>query len=49
MKRYKVLLDTKYVGRHTTIIEAKDMPDAKKKASRLENGYNEVKAIVEIK
>ena len=49
MKRYKVLLDTKFVGKHITTIEAKDMNDAKRKASRLENEYNEVKAIVEDK
>lgn len=49
MKRYKVLLNTKFVGKHITIIEARDMNDAKRKASRLENEYNEVKTIVEDK
>lgn len=44
-KKYKVLLDTKYVGKHTTVIEATDYADALKKAKRLENEYNEVKAI----
>lgn len=49
MKRYKVLLDTKFVGKHITTIEAKNLDEAKRKASRLENEYNIVKAIVEDK
>ena len=49
MKTYKVLLDTKFVGKHVTKIEARNFEDAKRKASRLENEYNEVKAIVEDK
>lgn len=49
MKTYKVLLDTKYVGKHVTKIEAYNLEDAKRKASRFENEYNKVKAIVEDK
>ncbi len=49
MKRYKVLLDTKFVGKHITTIEAKNLDEAKRKANRLENEYNEVKTIVEDK
>ena len=49
MKRYKVLLDTKFIGKHVEIIEARDMDDAKRKANRLANEYNEVKAIIEDK
>lgn len=49
MKTYKVLLDTKFIGKHTDTLEAKDFADAKKKASRWENQYNKVLKIVEVK
>ena len=45
LKIYRVLLDTKYVGKHITTIQATDYADALKKAKRLENEYNVVKAI----
>lgn len=47
MKTYKVLLETKFVGKHMVKIEAKNQAEAIKKANKLENEYNEVKAIVE--
>ena len=49
MKTYKVLLDTKFVGRHTETLEAKNFEEAKKKASRWENPYNKVLKITEVR
>lgn len=52
MKTYKVLLETKHPalkGKHFGKLQARNMEDAKKKASRWENEYNKVLAIVEEK
>ena len=52
MKTYKVLLETKHPalrGKHFEKLQARNMNEAKKKASRWENEYNKVLAIVEVK
>ena len=48
MRTYKVLLETKFVGKRIVKIEAKNQAEAIKKANKLENEYNEVKAIMEV-
>ena len=47
MKIYTAILDTKFVGRHKVEIKAKNPDEALKKARKLENEYNELKAIYE--
>ena len=45
MREYIAILDTKFIGRHKVEITARNDDEALKKARKLENKYNELKAL----
>ena len=49
MNNYKVILNTKFVGKTTTIIKARSDQEAIRKALAFRNEYNEIKAIIKLK